>query len=167
MRVSSLARYLLGCMLAASVLGAAHAQSTATAVLAVTATVVPSCIITTLPLAFGPYSGAAVNASGSVVVTCTTGAGGTVTLGQGGNPGSGSTDAAPVRRMSDGTNFLSYALYSDTGRSTVWGNTVSTGKAVTGTGLAETHTVYGTIPASQLGVPTGAYADTVLATITF
>jgi spore coat protein U-like protein len=154
-------------LLAMSGLASAYAQNTASAVLAVTATVVPSCVISTLPLAFGPYSGAAVNATGTVVVTCTTGAPGTVTLGQGANPGSGSTDASPVRRMSDGTNFLSYALYSDTSRTTVWGNTAGTGKVVTGTGIVESHTVYGSIPASQFGTPTGVYADSVVATITF
>jgi spore coat protein U-like protein len=164
---ATLARAIVAALLALGAITSAQAQSTATAVLAVTATVVPSCVITTLPVAFGAYSGAATTTTGTVIVTCTTGAAGTVTLGQGANPGAGSTDATPARRMSDGSNFLSYALYSDTARTTVWGNTAGTGKPVVGGGIAETHTVYGTIPASQFGVPTGAYGDAVLATITF
>lgn len=64
------------------------------------------------------------------------------------------------------TNHLSYSLFSDTERTTVWGDgaTVDVGSA--GTGSAVDHTVYGRVASGQ-NVPAGSYADTVVATVTF
>ncbi|HEX2186271.1 MAG TPA: spore coat U domain-containing protein, partial [Chloroflexota bacterium] len=144
---------------------------TATSNLSVTATVPATCLIATLPVAFGvydPVSGQSVDGTGTVTVTCTSGSAATITLGQGSNAASGSTDAVPLRRMTDGSsNFLSYFLYQDSGRTTVWGNTAGTGVAHTGTGLPVAVTIFGRIPASQ-NVPAALlYADTVVATVTF
>jgi spore coat protein U-like protein len=156
-------------------LGAASSVDalTATSNLAVTASVTANCTITTAPVAFGAYdpvstnAAAALNGTGTLNVTCTTGASATLTLGQGSNPNTGSSDTAPARRMKDtGTNFLTYSLYSDSGRSTVWGNTAGTGLANTGTGVSVPITVYGAVDAGQ-NVPAGNYSDTVLATVTF
>ena len=110
---------------------------------------------------------AALNGTGSVSVTCTSGASTTVTLGQGGNADMGSTAAAPLRRLKDaGTNFLNYTLYSDTGRTTVWGDTGGTGVPHTGDGTLTALTVYGQIPGGQ-NAAAANYSDTVVATITF
>jgi spore coat protein U-like protein len=156
-------------------LGATSAilAATQTANLPVTATVSANCAISTAAVAFGAYDPAVVNASaaldgqGSVLVTCTSGASTTVTLGQGSNADTGSTAAVPLRRMKDGgTNFLGYFLYSDTGRTTVWGDTGGTGLPHTGTGSQATLTVYGRVTGGQ-NVPTGNYSDTVVATVTF
>jgi len=147
--------------------------ATATSNLSVTASVSANCTISTTAVAFGAYdavganAAAPLNGTGSVSVTCTSGASTTVTLGQGSNADTGSTAAAPVRRMKDsGTNFLSYALYSDTGRTTAWGDTSGTGLAHTGTGTLTALTVYGQIAAGQ-NVPAASYSDTVVATVTF
>ena len=147
--------------------------ATATSNLSVTASVTANCTITTAPVAFGAYdpitanATAALNGTGTVNVTCTNGATTTVTLGQGANADAGSTAAAPARRLSDGaTDFLAYTLYSDTGCTTVWGDTAGTGVAHTGTGTLTALTVYGAVAAGQ-SVPAGNYADTVVATITF
>lgn len=140
-----------------------------TATLSVTASVPSVCTISTSPLAFGNYNsvtGEAVNGTGTVSVTCTNGSAATVTLGQGANFDTGSTDAIPLRRMTDGSHFLSYQLYSDSGRTTVWGNTAPTGEAHTGTGTLTALTVYGRINASQNAFA-GSYTDSVVATITF
>ena len=156
-------------------LGATSAilAATQTANLPVTATVSANCAISTSAVAFGAYDPAVVNASaaldgtGSVLVTCTSGASTTVTLGQGANADTGSTTAVPLRRMKDGgTNYLAYFLYSDSGRTTVWGDTGGTGLAHTGTGSQASLTVYGRVTAGQ-NVPTGNYSDTVVATVTF
>lgn len=69
--------------------------------------------------------------------------------------------------MKAGSSYLSYSLYSDSGRSTVWGNTAGTGKAYTGTGVSDTVTVYGAIAAGQNVPASTSYADVVVATITF
>jgi len=156
-------------------IGAASSTDAATATsnLSVTASVSANCLISTAPVAFGAYDPVSTNAAtplpgtGTVNVTCTTGAGTTITLGQGANADTGSSDVAPVRRLNDGgTNFLNYALFQDAGHSTVWGNTVGTGVANTGTGTQNAITVYGTVAAGQ-NVPSGSYSDTVVATVTF
>jgi spore coat protein U-like protein len=147
--------------------------ATATANLAVTANVTANCTISTTPAAFGAYdpifanATAALDATGGVVVACTKGASTDVRLGQGANAAAGSTTAVPLRQMASGTERLAYFLYSDAGRTTVWGDTLATSRAFTGTGATtSTLTVYGRIPAGQ-NVAAGAYADTVVATITF
>lgn len=146
---------------------------TQTSNLSVTASVSANCAISTAPVAFGAYDPTVVNASadldgtGTVNVTCTSGASTTVTLGQGANADTGSTDAVPLRRMNDGaTNYLAYFLYSEATRTTVWGNTAGTGLAHTGTGSQVGLTVYGRVTGGQ-NVPTGSYSDTVVATVTF
>jgi spore coat protein U domain-containing protein, fimbrial subunit CupE1/2/3/6 len=157
------------------VLGAAsdiHA-ATQTANLDVTASVTANCSISTAAVAFGAYDPVVANASadndatGTVSVTCTSGASTTVTLGQGANADAGSTAAAPVRRMNDGgSNYISYALYSENTRTTVWADTGPTGVPHTGDGTLTALTVYGRITAGQ-NVPAGSYSDTVVATVTF
>ena len=100
-----------------------HASGSASANLSVSASVANNCTISTSPLAFGAYDPVVTNAStnldatGTVTVACTKGATATIGLGLGSNA-SGNT-----RRMSDGSrNFLSYAVYQDSSRSTIWGN---------------------------------------------
>jgi spore coat protein U-like protein len=147
--------------------------ATATSNLAVTASVTANCTIATAPVAFGAYdpvsanATTALNGTGTVNVTCTNGATTTVTLGQGSNPAGGSTAAAPARQLKDGgTDLLTYSLFSDPGRTTVWGDTAGTGVAHTGTGTLTALTVNGAVDAGQ-NVPAGNYSDTVVATITF
>lgn len=141
--------------------------------LSASSTVVNNCTVSTAPVAFGDYDPVSANdatardATGTVTVTCTSGAAATVKLGQGANADPGSTDAAPLRRLTDGTNFLSYQLYSDAGRTTVWGNDGATDVDHTGTGAAVDLTVYGRIAAGQNTVPAGSYTDTVLVTVSF
>lgn len=137
--------------------------STAQATILVTATVLSFCTISATPIAFGNYSSAAVNSTSTVSVSCTAGTTYTVGLDQG--TGTGATVAS--HKMAFLSNTLNYTLYSDTGRTSVWGNTIGTNTvAGTGTGLAQSLTVYSQIPASQLASP-GAYTDTVTATITY
>jgi spore coat protein U-like protein len=158
--------------LALGAVSGTQAASPQTADLNVTATVSANCTISTTAVAFGEYdpvvtnAATPVSATGKVSVTCTTGAPATITLGQGPDPGASSTDAAPVRRMKSGSNYLSYNLYSENTYTTVWGNDASSDVDNTGTGANQDLTVYGRIPAGQ-NVPTGNYSDIVVATITF
>jgi len=141
--------------------------------LAVSATVISSCAIVTAPVAFGSYdpsvanAAAPLDAAGSVTVTCTLGSVAHILLSQGANDIAGTPDI-PQRRMLGGTGaFLNYYLYTDAGRTGVWGNTDTTGVDHTGTGAASLPiSVFGRIPAAQ-NVPAAAYADTVAATVTF
>ena len=145
---------------------------TSTDNLMVTAEVAANCTITTLPVAFGAYdpigtnASSPLNATGTVTVRCTNGSPSTITLGQGVNPDTGSTDDIPLRRMAGGPSRLSYGLYSDAGFTTVWGNTLWTGVPHTGDGTATAITVYGEVPAGQ-NVTATNYSDMVVATVTF
>jgi spore coat protein U-like protein len=157
-----------------ALMSSAALAGTATANLGVSATITNNCTISTAALAFGAYEplsgAAAVNGTGTVTVACTSGlTGAVVTLGQGLHAAGGSTDAVPLRQMQNGgTAKLTYKLYSDSGRTTVWGNTAATGLAAsTGTGTNQNLTVYGTIDSGQNTLQAGSYADTVVATITF
>lgn len=155
-----------------AVIAAPAFAATKTANLGVSAEVANNCLISTSPVAFGAYdpidthSAAALNGTGTVTVTCTLDAATTVTLGQGANADTGSTNAAPLRRMLAGSSYISYALFSDAGRTTVWGNEASVDVDHTGTGTATNLTVYGRVAAAQ-NVPAGSYADTVVATVEF
>jgi len=142
---------------------------TATSDLGVSATVTSTCTISTTSVNFGTYDPLAssiLGATGIVSTTCTLGTPVQITLGQGLNPATGSTDAAPARQMKSSTNYLKYNLYQDTAGLIVWGNTVETSVSTLGTGLAVPTTVYGKITANQ-NVPAGTYSDTVIATVTY
>jgi spore coat protein U-like protein len=147
----------------------AHAGS-ASASMGVSASVSDNCTISAAPLAFGAYdpaSGSALDGSAQLTVQCTLDAAANITLGQGDNADAGSTDAAPLRRLADGSgNFMSYALDQDAAHTTLWGNTSGTGVGHTGTGASAQISVYGRIAGSQ-NIPAGAYSDSVLATINF
>ena len=141
---------------------------TATANLSVSATVAKNCSITTTAVAFGSYDPIVTNATtpldgtGTVVVTCTKGAGTRIDLGLGANA-SGST-----RQMAGGSDFLTYELYQDSGRATVWGSGASAGQTIAAapSKAPRTFTVYGRVAAGQ-DVAAASYNDTVVATINF
>ncbi|MBK1986620.1 spore coat protein U domain-containing protein [Sphaerospermopsis aphanizomenoides BCCUSP55] len=146
---------------------------TSTANLSASASVTANCTISTSALSFGAYDPLSGNASspldgtGAVTITCTNGASAVIMLGQGSNADTGSTDAAPLRRLKDaGTNYLSYSLYKDAGHATVWGNTAGSGLSQTGNGTAQTNTIYGRVTSGQ-NVSAGSYTDTVTATVSF
>lgn len=163
------------CAVIALGIGNASFAATATSNMAVSANVSGDCTIAANPLAFGSYDPVTANSStGSdaitttnLFVTCTDGSSATITLGQGSNAASGSTDDTPLRRMASGGGaFLNYSLYQDEGLSTTWGNSSETGEAYLGTGTTTSVTVFGDTVKGQ-SVPAGTYTDTVIATITF
>jgi spore coat protein U-like protein len=160
-------------LLALGLVAVAPAQAASTpADLSVTATVASSCTIGTTTLAFGAYNPATthltapLDGTGTVTVSCTLDAPVAITLGQGANALGGSTADVPLRQMASGANRLAYFLYTETTRTTVWGNTTASDLAFTGTGGSDPHTVFGRVTAGQ-NKPTGDYVDTVVATVTF
>jgi spore coat protein U-like protein len=148
---------------------------TATGSMNVSATVAADCNVNSVgAMAFGtlgiPFTINTTNATASAVInyTCTnTGVSPLIRLGQGSNPAALSTDAAPLRRMKDaGTNYISYALYSDNGHATPWNNTTGTGVGGTADGSPHAVTAYGQAIAPQ-NVPAGAYTDLVTVSVDF
>ena len=155
-----------------TILGTQSHADTGTSTMSVSTTVRHACSIDTTPMAFGTYDGvvanasSALNATATVISTCTSGAAALITMNAGNSAGSGSDDV-PVRRMtSEAGDYLVYQVYSDVSRETVWGNTVPTGVALAGTGLPQSHIVYGSIPSAQM-VPEGDYSDQIVVTITY
>jgi spore coat protein U-like protein len=79
--------------------------------------------------------------------------------------GSGATVAA--RKMSSGANTITYSLYRDSGRATVWGNTVGTNTVSgIGNGASQAYTVYGRVP-PQTTPAAATYTDTITVTVTY
>lgn len=129
--------------------------------LTVQATVTGGCSVGSPTLNFGAYPSNSVTAiSGSTTfsVNCTSGANYYIGLDNGANY-SGST-----RQMSDGAgNFLAYSLTDSGGNP--WDD-VANYVTGTGTGLSQTITINGSIPAAQ-NVPLGNYSDSVLINVYF
>lgn len=142
--------------------------ATATANLAISATVINACAFGTITsVAFGNYdptSASVNNNTGSIVVSCTLGDVYNISL----NPGTFAGATVTTRRMTGpSAGGLSYSLFRDSGRTLNWGQTIGTDTLQqTGTGLAQTATVYGQIPVLQ-AVTAGSYSDTVGITVTF
>ena len=131
---------------------------------AVTATVLSTCAVAASPLAFGNYSMAQLDSSAPLLVTCTNGT--TYTVGLSAGVGAGAS-VASRKLTGPASQALTYALYGDVGRTTLWGQTIGVDTiAGTGNGAAQTLTVYGRVPASQ-GPGAGAYTDTITVTLTY
>ena len=152
---------------AASLASVPASAATTSTSLSVTATVTANCTVSSSALAFPNVNplGGNVDGAGGISVTCTNGTGWTATAGLG--AGSGASFAA--RRMTLGSDLLDYNLYTDSGRTNVWGDGSgsTTVFSNTGSGLAQAVTVYGRVPTGQTTVPPGNYADTVSVTVTY
>lgn len=139
-------------------------SATATGSFSATATVVATCVVSATSVAFGSYSTTQLDSTGQVTVICVNGTSYTVAL----DAGAGSGASVASRKMTGpSSQTLTYSLYHDSSRSSVWGDVVGTNTiASTGTGIAQVITMYGRIPASQY--PSfGVYTDTIAVTLTY
>ncbi len=140
--------------------------ATATATMAVSATVQATCQIAATGMAFGTYVGTQIDSTATITITCTNTTPYTIGI----DAGLGVTPAATVttRHMTGpAAANLNYGLYKDAARATNWGLTpVTDTVAGTGNGSAQPITVYGRVQAAQFVAP-GAYTDTVTATVTY
>lgn len=131
----------------------------------VLADVVPDCLVTAEDLDFGTTGllNSAIDATSQIDVTCTANSAFDIGLGYG-FYGTGPGD----RKMQDtGGNQIWYGLFRDAARSLSWGE-LGDGAAQpgTGSGAAQSFTVYGRVPA-QATPPPGNYSDTIIVTITY
>jgi spore coat protein U-like protein len=164
----------------AAMLSSAPANAgSATANLAVTASVAANCTISTSAVAFGPYdpivtnASTALNASGSVTIACTKGSAPNITLNLGANA-SGSQRKMLI--SGGGTDLLNYQLYEPPSTTasaactfpgtTVWGTSSPFVPTAPPTMAARSYNVCGTVAAGQ-DVSVGSYQDTVVATVNF
>src|ERR1700750_1104422 len=129
--------------------GAATATTTMTVQMTITATCTVNSAST---LNFGTQGVLAANVdqTSTIQVTCTN----TTPYNIGLNAGTGTGATVAVRKMTSGANTVNYTLYSNSGRTTVWGNTVGTDTvAATGNGSAQSYTVYGRVPSQTAPAP--------------
>ena len=149
-------------LMAMSSVGSANAATTAN--LGVKIVIEEGCTIETpAELDFGTSGLLASNidASSSLSVTCTNTTDYKVSLGTGN--GTGATESS--RKMSNGSETVSYGLYQDASRSQVWGSGSNEYSGI-GNGQAQTIPVYGRVP-SQDTPSAGTYTDTVTVAVSY
>lgn len=155
-----LATLLINCPIAAP-------SQTLNIPLTVQATVQKNCTVNATNLAFPPQGllNSVVTGTGTITVRCTNNNAFSVAL----SGGSVANNVA-ARKMKHATaaDTVSYQLYQDGGYATIWGDGVTGGTPLTGTGTGSNQlfTVYGRVPVQATPRP-GNYSDTVTATITF
>jgi spore coat protein U domain-containing protein, fimbrial subunit CupE1/2/3/6 len=159
---------LTGALTAAYLLQSVSAPfaATTTSTFTVQVTLTASCTINSAStLNFGSQGVllANVDQTSTIQVQCTD----TTPYNIGLDAGTGSGATVAVRKLTSGGATVNYSLYSNAGRTTVWGNTVSTDTvAATGNGAAQSYTVYGRVPPQTTPAP-GTYTDTITVTVTY
>ena len=143
----------------------AHATNT-TSTFTVQVTVTSSCVINSAStLNFGNQGVLVANVdnTSTLAVQCTN----TTPYNIGLDAGTGSGATVVTRKLTNGSNTVNYSLYSDSGRSTVWGNTIGTDTVQgTGNGASQSYPVYGRVPA-QTTPAAATYTDTITVTVTY
>ena len=137
--------------------------------LSVSANVTKNCVVSTSPMAFGNVdvtAGTHFDAAAELTVRCTSGAAWTATAGL----GLGTGASVGTRRMQNGGNLLGYTLYTDSGRTSVWGVEEGESSGViegVGTGADDVTDIYGRVFGGQSSLPSGTYQDTVQVTVSY
>jgi spore coat protein U-like protein len=162
------------CVVAAMTNAGAALANTVNGTLSVQMQITASCTIGTSSLTFASTAGTSLLASqvtqtGSISVTCTNSNPYSIGLDNGANASSGQ------RRMANGSNYISYNLYTDSGHTYPWttGATNSTCTTTSdcalgiGNGTAQTVSVYGVVPTVTVAPTSGTYSDNVTITVTY
>jgi spore coat protein U-like protein len=142
--------------------------ATVTSNFTVQVTIAASCtIVSTATLNFGGSVGvltANVDVSTTLQVQCTNTTPYNVGLDKGAN---GTSVTTRLMKGGPSNETIGYSLYRDSARTLNWGVTIGTDtQAGTGTGAAQTYTVYGRIGVQNTPTP-GAYTDTITVTVTY
>jgi spore coat protein U-like protein len=112
---------------------------------------------------FGTYDVYSVNALdsvGSITWHCSPSSAAQIALDRGSSP------TFNPRTLRSGSEVLSYNLYLDAARTTIWGDGTAGTLVHTGSGGRVTVTIFGRIPAGQDVAP-ASYADTITAVLNF
>jgi spore coat protein U-like protein len=140
--------------------GGAQAAQTLPTELGVSLEIVEACTVgDVVDISFGTQGtlAAAVEAQGSVEVTCPSGTAYSIAL----DAGEGPAATTATRKMVMLGESIDYSLYQDSNRTEVWGDVLGEDTLdSTGTGDAQIHTIYAKVPI-QSTPPVGTYQDTV------
>src|SRR5689334_16970185 len=120
--------------------GGTARAATATSTMTVQMTITATCTVNSATsMNFGTQGilSANVDQTSTIQVTCTN----TTPYNIGLDAGTGTGATVATRKLTSGANTGNYTLYSNSGRTTVWGNTVGTDRqAATGNGFAQRYT---------------------------
>jgi spore coat protein U-like protein len=131
----------------------------------------PTCTVSASGVAFGSYNplaNANSDSTGSVNVTCTGSTTATYTI-----AASAGTGTYLARKLVSGSQLLSYNVYIDNTRTTIWGDGSSGTSVISGSitatsgGATQPSTIYGRIPSGQQTASVGSYTDTLTVTVTY
>jgi spore coat protein U-like protein len=126
-----------------------------------------ACTVTTTAANFGNYNvftTTTVNTTGTIRVTCSPRA--NIQIAIGASPNSGGFNPRSMK-LTTGTDLLNYNLYTNSARTTIWGDgTSGTSVVIVNNVSNTTRTVYGRIPALQ-DVRAGSYSETLTVTVTY
>ncbi len=157
-------KHYLGILVSGALLATATAAQAATATntFQTRINIIAECQITSpTDMDFGDKGllNSNVDATATFNVRCNENLSYTISLDDGQNASGGAS------RMTDGNgHYVTYELYQDSGRTTLWDATNT--KSSTGTGVDQTFTIYGRVP-PQSTPPVGLYTDTVTITVTY
>ena len=151
--------------LSMGMLGGSAYAATDTTTFNVSLTVTNSCTLVATDMLFTGVGilGSNNDAQSAITATCTPGTVFDVGLNDGNNA------SGTQRRMSDGTNFVNYELYTDSARTTRWddiGGTTTQGDNGSDLDGIVIFDVYGRVP-SQTNQPAGVYTDVITVTVSF
>ena len=140
--------------------------ATTTTTFTVQMTITASCtIVSASTLNFGSNGvlTANVDQTSTLQVQCTN----TTPYNIGFDAGAATGATVTTRKMTSGGATIGYSLYSNSGRTTNWGNTVGTDTvSATGSGASQSYTVYGRVPPQATPAP-ATYTDTITVTVTY
>ena len=152
---------------------------TSTSDINISANINGSCTMSNTDLIFGAYDAIVANATAdltttaTISTTCTSGATGVVTMGQGEHVFyCVNNDCHRRLANSEETSFLRYNIYTDASYyfSAIWNNDVEEMRSVAqvvGSGVSQNLTVYGEISKNQKYAAAGSYNDTIMITLTY
>lgn len=134
-----------------------------------------TCEVSATSVDFGiydPLSGSETQSTGEIEVTCSLAELAEVLVEYEIKLSTGGSGTYFPREMESGASILEYQLYTDSSRTTVWGDgsegtsTVTDGYLLEVLSETRTYPVYGSIPPDQM-VAAGTYGDTITVTLEY
>lgn len=153
---------------AALLLPAVSLAATLTGTLPVSASVVATCrnlVVATLSHSiYDPGSASDNDAQSSINIQCTNSTPLVISA-------SGGTGSIVQRQLASGGERLNYNLYTNSARTTIWGDGISGSSTIAAIGAGTANsvavTIYSRIPKGQANAAPGAYSDALTVTVSY